>query len=112
MKHIYINIHVYYVFVLISLSQNFCITFLLPRLPYIKRMQPFPISITALVTQTVQLAVSELEISKCKLPFYLHLEVIFSVAFNCFIYGKLLFVILSIIMIFLSQVFSAVRKRI
>jgi len=67
MKHIYVSVHVYYVFVLISLSQNFSITFLLSRLPCTERMKPFPISSPALVTQTVQLSVLELEIPQCKL---------------------------------------------
>jgi len=89
MKHIYVSIHVYYVFVLISFSQKFCSTFLLPRLPCIERMQPFPISIPVLVTKTVQLSVLELEISKCKHPFSLYLYVIFSIVLNGFIYGKL-----------------------
>jgi hypothetical protein len=31
--NVYVSLHVYYVFVVISFTQNFCITFLLPRLP-------------------------------------------------------------------------------
>jgi len=72
MKHIYVNICVYYVFILISLSQNFCYHFSAPRLPCMERIQRFPISISALVTQNRQLSVLELEISKCKFPFSLH----------------------------------------
>jgi hypothetical protein len=70
-----------------------------------ERLQTIPLSISVVVIQTLELSVSELDISKRTLSFSLHLDVILSVVLNRYIYGKLLFVVLSIIIILLNPAF-------